>query len=682
MPVGRGIRVGTLLVWGILCGLAALAGGDAAVAQDAAKPAAATPVTGAPATTPAAPAVPPTTEAPATGGDAAPAAEGAAPDASLSTSQEAIALRYKRFEKSLLELSEHMRKTDPDRATLLVRAIGKSKEARIGPQMEALAALLKNNQQFGEALERQGDLTGSLQDLLNLLMSEDRDKELAAEKARLERYIKDLNKIIAGQKDVRAATERGEPTEGLIPRQGKLSEKTRELKDEIDRDDAAKRGKVGDPKEGDPGDPKDEDSKPGDESQDPSDGDPSDGQPEDGKPGDGKPAEEKPGEPKPDDPKFGEPKPGEGKPGEAKPGEPKPGEGKPSEGKPGEEKPNEGEPKEAKPGDDKPKEGKPKEAKPGEAKPKDGKPGEPPEPSEGEPSEGEPMPGQSGESKPQPKKKPQQQDSTPGRDEIQRARNEMEKAIEKLKNQRHADASDKQDEALRELEKAKEKLEEILRQLREEERERFLAALEARFQEMLKRQVAINNDTVLLDKIPAAERAERHTTKAIQLSRQESELALDAEKALALLREEGTAVAFPEAVEQMRDDMRLVVGRLERVDAGELTQAIEEDIVDALKEMILALQKELEKSKEDQPPQDGQPKNGQPQDPQLVEKLAELKMLRSLQQRINGRTKRLGRSVDGEQALQPDIVGQLQKLSQRQARIQKATYDLATGRNE
>ena len=35
---------------------------------------------------------------------------------------------------------------------------------------------------------------------------------------------------------------------------------------------------------------------------------------------------------------------------------------------------------------------------------------------------------------------------------------------------------------------------------------------------------------------------------------------LEAESALAILREDGSAVAFPEAVEQMREDMEQIVG--------------------------------------------------------------------------------------------------------------------------
>ena len=58
-----------------------------------------------------------------------------------------------------------------------------------------------------------------------------------------------------------------------------------------------------------------------------------------------------------------------------------------------------------------------------------------------------------------------------------------------------------------------------------------------------------------------------------------------------MLRDDGSAVAFPEAVEQMRDDMRQIVERLAQAKVGRVTQSIEEDILAALKEMIEALKK-------------------------------------------------------------------------------------------
>jgi ClpP class serine protease len=217
--------------------------------------------------------------------------------------------------------------------------------------------------------------------------------------------------------------------------------------------------------------------------------------------------------------------------------------------------------------------------------------------------------------------------------------------------------------------------------LREEEREKLLAALEARFQRMLTLQLIVLDGTVKLDKTPVSERESRHHSKSVELSHQEEEIALEATKAITLLREEGSGVAFPEAVEQMRDDMRIVVGHLQRTEVGELTQAIEKDIIDALQEMIEALQKEMEKKDQKQQPPN-KPQDGQQPDPALVDQLAELKMLRSLQLRVNHRTKILGREVQGEQAKNADTLSQLQNLADRQARIQQATYDLATGKNK
>lgn len=522
----------------------------------------------------------------------------------LAESQDAIKARYKRFENTMHEMVRFLEKTDPDRAAILNRAISRSSTDGVGLQMDKLIELLRDENQLGDAVERQDEVVTDLQALLDLLMSDDREKELAKEKARIEQYLKDLNKIIAGQKDVRAATERGEPGKSLAPRQEKLTEKTQDLGKQIDSDDHARTPKK--PESGD---------------------------------AESKPSESKPGEPK--DP-GSEEKPA------SKPGE------NPEEQKPGESKPTESKPSESKPGESKPGESKPGESKPGESKP--------------------------GESKPQPSQEPQK---TQGREELQKAKEAMEKAIEKLQKEIQKDAAKNQDEALRELEKAKEKLEEILRQLREEERLLRLAGLEARFQRMLAQQIAIYNDTVQIDKIPQAERVSRHQLKSEEMALQESELVLEASKALTLLKEEGTAVAFPEAVEQMRYDMQTVAEYLKQQNVGQLTQTIELDIIDGLKEMIDALQQAIDKAKEkEQKPMPPQEQQEQEQDEELLKKIAELKMLKSLQVRINSRTTKLGKLYSGEQATQPEIVRQVQELAVRQARIQRATYDLAVGKNK
>ena len=500
----------------------------------------------------------------------APPASPAAGDAGLVTKQDAISLRFKRFEKTLLQMVEYMRKTDPGRAELLVRAIGRSKEKRVAQQLDQIVRLLQR-EQFGDAIDHQDAVVNVLRSLLDLLQSEDRLSELESEKKRIKDILKDLGKLIISEKDLRAATERGGDPSKLTPQQQKIAGKTDKLGDKIDQQDKARQR----------ADDSDADEADSDQSK-PSDGKPSDGKPSDGKPSDGKPSD-----------------------------------GKPSDGKP---------------------------------------------------SDGKPSDGQSAE-----------QQKTPGREEIEKAHKEMERAIQELKQQDHDAASGHQDEAIAKLREAKDKLEEILRQLREEERELLLAALEARFQKMLALQLVVYSGTVNLDKTKKDDWTTRHFGRSRDLAIQEELIALEASKALTLLQDEGSSVAFPEAVKQLRDDMLSVARLLERTEVGELTLGLERDIIEALEELVEALQRELEAKKDEQ--SQGQNQQQQPQDRALVDQLAELKMLRTLQLRVNRRTTRMGRLINGEQATEAEVVEQLQELARRQGRIQEATFNLSVEKN-
>lgn len=585
----------------------------------------------------------------------------------LSSRQESVALRYQRFENSLNQLAEHLRKTDPDRADLLFRAIGKSKEGRISDQLKQIVDLLKKDQ-LGDALEGQQSAVEQMLLVLQLLQSEDRRDEIERERQRIAGLIKDVDKLVLKQTDVRAATERGATNPGLQDKQKQVSDATQKVMDKIDKQDAERNGKTGD--SGKPSSsPKKEQDDPADPMKGGAEKAPKDG--DDAKPSDS---------------------PNKGASGKTPKDKPKDGE-KPPKDDPG-KKDDSNKPEDAKPSDDNDKPesesadgspmGKPKDS----GKPPKGKPKSKPMPGQSqEPMDGQqpmPMDGDSPESQPQPQEdqeKPQpQQQRTAGRKELDQARREMEQAIEELKKKSNK-ASEKQDEAIAELLKAKERLEEILRQLREEEKEMMLAALEARLRDMLGRQINVLNGTVGLAAVPDAQRTDKHRSRAVELARNQDEVALLGSKVITLLKEEGSSIAFPEALVQMRDDMLTVARRLERVDVGEITVGIEKDIVESLEEILEALQKELEKSK-DKKQQPQQAQQGQQQDQGLVDILSELKMLRSLQYRVNRRTKQLGRLVEGEQSSDPDVKSQLQSLSQRQAKIQQSTYNLATGRNK
>ena len=274
------------------------------------------------------------------------------------------------------------------------------------------------------------------------------------------------------------------------------------------------------------------------------------------------------------------------------------------------------------------------------------------------------------------------QDDHPARKRIEAARERMRSARQKLQQAERKGAAEEQEEAVRELEQAKAELEEILRQLREEEIEQVLARLQARFLKMLQMQRAVHEGTSRLDEASKDGMTHNQEIEAARLSSQEAEIVLEAEKALTLLRDEGSAVAFPEALGQVRDDMRQVAGLLAEAKVGQATQQIEEDVMAALEEMIEALevaQKDAEERR-NRPPSAGRP--GEPGDPSLVDLLAEVKMIRALQLRVNDRTQRYSKLISGDRAQNAEILEALHLLAQRQKRIHQITRDLEKGMNQ
>jgi len=277
----------------------------------------------------------------------------------------------------------------------------------------------------------------------------------------------------------------------------------------------------------------------------------------------------------------------------------------------------------------------------------------------------------------------QQQHSSqdPARKRLEAAQQQMKEAQKKLEEARRQQAIEKQEEAVRKLEQAKSDLEEILRQLREEEIERILAILEARFRKMLQMQEEVYEGTLRLDRIPVPERTHNQEIEASRLSSRESQIVVEVDKAALLLREDGGAVAFPEAVDQMRDDMQQVVSRLAQANVSKITQGIEEDIIAALKDMIAALKK-AQKDQEGKKKKPSESQSGEPQDPPLIDMLAELRMIRALQMRVNTRTARYSRMVEGEQAENGELVEALRRLAEREERIHRVTRDLQLGKNQ
>jgi chromosome segregation ATPase len=125
--------------------------------------------------------------------------------------------------------------------------------------------------------------------------------------------------------------------------------------------------------------------------------------------------------------------------------------------------------------------------------------------------------------------------------------------------------------------------------------------------------------------------------------------------------------------------MGSIAERLQGTKTGNLTQTLETDVIEALKELIEATQKEMQEMKEQQ---QGQQQQGQPKRPDLVDLLAELKVLRSLQLRVNRRTKRINElladpDVQASNTDVSDLQQQLAELARRQDRLRESAIELA-----
>jgi hypothetical protein len=572
------------------------------------------------------------------------AAEETQPDLPLAQSQ--VGQKYQRFEEVLLRMSELTAGSDPRRASLLRKAVARSKDLSIGPQLEEVAGLLKQ-EQLATALKTQQDIERDLEQLLKLLLSEERGDRLKSERERIKRQIQQISELIKTQRQLEGQTETTDDPKHVAPAQGKLGEQAGKLADEMREADET------------------DDDKPGNEK--PANDDRPDKNRDDKKPEGDKPEGDKP---------EGDKQEGDKQDGD-KPGGDKGENAKPSDA----DKP----PPSA--GDNSPPPDKNKQSGKQDKSPKS-----PPSGKQGQP-------GESGDSEKSPDDpdQPPPSDNDVARQRVREAEQAMREARNKLEQAERDGAMSDQEDARRKLEQAKAKLEEILRQLREEEVERTLALLEARFRKMLEMQVEVYEGTVRVARVPEADRTHNDEIEAGRLGRAERAVLEELRGAETLLREDGSSVAFPEAVAELRDDMEMVAGRLAESKVDELTQSTEQDIITALEEMIAAFQQAQRENEEKQERSPNQSPSGEPSEPPLVDGLAELRMIRALQMRVNTRTKKYAQLIaagrndqkdddqqgdEQGQAERADLVEALEQLSDREARIHRVTRDIVLGKNQ
>lgn len=265
-------------------------------------------------------------------------------------------------------------------------------------------------------------------------------------------------------------------------------------------------------------------------------------------------------------------------------------------------------------------------------------------------------------------------EASPGSQDVEEAVPSQEQAAEKLDAKDPKSAAEKQAKALEKLEQARKALEEKLQQLRKEQQEQLLAALESRFRAMLTRQLECNKATVRLADVGRGNWSRSDQLELVDLSQKEKWVSEEADKALYILKEEGTTVVFPQIVEQVRDDASDVSERLAEADASEPVRQTQEAIAQTLRELLEAIEK---KQAENDAPS-GEAEDPEQGPPPLLPGSAELKLLRACQLRVNQATLQAEKDRAREGGDLHELEGRLEKLAQRQ----KQVHDMAKAMHE
>ncbi len=646
----------------------------------------------------------------------------------LAANQAVVAARYAQLEEQLLRIAQLMERRnnpgDVEKARIIYRALREARERNVRLNVSDLAERLKRPstlnslKEIQQIVEKGGDVQQAMQRLLDILMSPDdeslKKKEMEfyaelvrkledAERAQRVAQARNDNPNISKQ-DAKKAQEAASRRVEEILNQIRQFEQARSGQGDLSRGEVRDAGKNERPQAQARGEGRSGSGQPG-QARDEGQGAPN---PQARTPDSGKPGSEQTGQARGGSPsdsgsqaRAGNQSGDGSKPGQArggsdgsqsgeKPGD-KPGSGQAGGGKPG-DKPGDGQAGGGKPGGDQssqgaqargPGEGAANPQTRGAGGQQGGGQQDGGQAGGGQQGGGQQGDGQSGQARGG-GQQGQQQPGVPGRERIEDAHGYQRSAENRIAKDERKPASDDQSQAADLLRQARQKIEELLRQYREEEQLRVLADLQRRCEKMLAMQEAVYQDTVKLDQRiqtnPDKKPTREEEILSGVLSRREDEIVAEADRAIALLQAEGSSVAFAEVMQQLRQDMARVSNRLYKTDPGPETQAIEQDIIETLKEMIDALKKEIEQRQNNRG--GGQGGGGDPnRDQRLIDLLQELKMIHSMQKRIYQRTVMYGRRYQGEAATAPDIASELRELAARQLQLHQITEKIVKGKN-
>ena len=263
--------------------------------------------------------------------------------------------------------------------------------------------------------------------------------------------------------------------------------------------------------------------------------------------------------------------------------------------------------------------------------------------------------------------------------ELTKASGSMSGAEGAFSQSNASDGSEDQDQALAALKYAKEQLEQeqqkLLEQLRAEVKKRVLEGLTA----MLEKQIAVRESTVILAP-KVAKKSRQAITALVAQGEQEQAIIQIADDLIGLVEETEFGIALPAAMTVVRDEMVAVRDKLADGDASEQVVSAEQQIEEDLQSLMDAM-KQMPSQKSN--PKDQKPQTPQEQAREINRLVAELKLIRLLQVRINKDTTGVDTKRPEElEALSTSIKQQIGDLQNRQEDVRDVTERLAAERGQ
>ena len=264
--------------------------------------------------------------------------------------------------------------------------------------------------------------------------------------------------------------------------------------------------------------------------------------------------------------------------------------------------------------------------------------------------------------------------------ELTRASGSMSSAESKLGSMKAQGAGEDQGRAVASLRYAKEQLEDQLQQLLDELRGEVKRKVMESVQWMLEKQVEVRQATAAQGKrVKEGSRVALHSVVA--LAKTESKIIAVAEEAIGLVEETEFGIALPAALTAIRDSMDGVRDSLERGDASQAVVKEEKEIESDLIALMGAM-KQLPSAGPKGNENNGNGGGQREDERELNRMIAELKLVKLLQLKVNRGTQEVDSSRPREQKTLPvTLRKQVEELTGRQEDIRDVTERLATERD-